>query len=99
MGRIVAGDRPPSLAPYPIAPPLRPGRQDYMGDSGINEKVEQKEWDEMVGMIVEAMKAGNPGDGLVKAINKCGTLLEKRGVEIREDDTNELDNTLRMSDK
>lgn len=70
-----------------------------MGDSGINEKVEQKEWDAIVALITDSMKAGNPASGLVKAIDKCGTLLGDRGVEIREDDTNELDNSLRMSDQ
>ena len=69
-----------------------------LGDSGINAKVDQKEWDATVALIVDAMKAGTPADGLVKAIEKCGSLLETRGVEIRDDDTNELDNTLRISD-
>ncbi len=68
-----------------------------MGDSGINAKVEQKEWDEIVSIIVGAMKKGSPADGLLKALEKCGTLLGGHGVEIRPDDTNELDNSLRMS--
>lgn len=70
-----------------------------MGDSGVNAKVEQKEWDEIVAIITDGMKAGTPAAGLIKAIEKCGTLLQSFGVEIRDDDTNELDNSLRMSDK
>jgi putative membrane protein len=70
-----------------------------MGDSGVNSKVEQKEWDDIVTIITDGMKAGTPAAGLIKAIEKCGTLLEGFGVEIRDDDMNELDNSLRMSEK
>lgn len=70
-----------------------------MGDSGINEKVDQKEWDSIVAIITHAVKAGAPADGLIHAIEKCGALLGDSGVEIRPDDTNELDNSLRMSRK
>lgn len=69
------------------------------GDAGINAKVEQSEWDDVTRLIVEAMKAGLPADGMLQAIDRCGQLLERRGVEIRPDDTNELDNTVRFSDR
>ncbi len=72
-------------------------RVQVVGDSGINAKVEQDEWDDVVRRIVQGMKNGKPADGLIDAINKCGELLERRGVEIRPDDTNELPNVLRMS--
>ena len=70
-----------------------------LGDTGINELVKQEEWDEIVQIIVHAMKGGTPADGMLEAIWKCGHLLERRGVEIRPDDTNELDNRVRFSDK
>lgn len=70
-----------------------------LGDAGINAKVEQSEWDDVTRLIVEAMKAGLPADGMLQAIDRCGQLLERRGVEIRPDDTNELDNTVRFSDR
>ena len=70
-----------------------------LGDSGINKQVRQEEWDEVVRMIIDAMKAGKPADGLVQAIERCGELLERHGVEIRTDDTNELDNTVRFADR
>lgn len=70
-----------------------------LGDTGINELVKQEEWDEIVQIIVQAMKGGTPADGMLEAIWKCGHLLERRGVEIRPDDTNELDNRVRFSDK
>lgn len=70
-----------------------------MGDSGINEKVEQHEWDTIANDIVKGMKTGQPASGLLHAIKDSGALLEKRGVAIRKDDTDELDNTLRMSER
>jgi len=70
-----------------------------LGDSGINAKVKQEEWDGIVQLIIDGMKARKPADGLLKAIGKCGELLEKHGVQIREDDTNELDNSIRMRNK
>jgi putative membrane protein len=70
-----------------------------MGDSGINTHVAQEEWDDVVRTIVAGMKAGRPADALVDAIGKCGALLEKRGVQIRPDDTDELDNALRIHEQ
>jgi putative membrane protein len=70
-----------------------------MGDEGINKLVQKEEWDEIVGIIVQAMKNGSPAEGMLEAIWKCGHLLEKHGVQIRPDDTDELDNQIRFSDK
>jgi putative membrane protein len=67
-----------------------------LGDSGINSKVRQEEWDAVVRLIVESMKAGQPAEGMLKAVERCGELLERHGVEIRPDDTNELDNSIRF---
>ena len=69
-----------------------------LGDKGINELVKKEEWDGIVQIVVQAMKSGSPADGMLEAVWKCGELLERRGVEIRPDDSNELDNTLRTSD-
>jgi putative membrane protein len=70
-----------------------------LGDSGINAKVKQEQWDGIVSSIVTAMKRGEPAAGMLAAIEQCGSLLEASGVEIRDDDTNELDNELRISDR
>ena len=67
-----------------------------LGDSGINAKVKQEEWDAVSALIVTAMKRGAATQGLIDAIGRCGALLEKGGVEIRPDDTNELGDSLRM---
>jgi putative membrane protein len=69
-----------------------------LGDKGINEQVQKEEWDKIVQIIVSAMKNRAPADGMIEAVWKCGQLLERRGVEIRPDDSNELGDTLRISE-
>ncbi|MCB1174803.1 MAG: hypothetical protein KDK39_14630 [Leptospiraceae bacterium] len=73
-------------------------RVHVIGDSGINSKVEQSDWDEVVSLIRQGMQSGTPAAGLVKAIQKCGQLLERKGVEIKADDTNELADGLRIGE-
>ena len=70
-----------------------------LGDSGINAKVEQREWDETVAEIVSGIKAGQPAAALVAGIRRCGKLLSRRGVEIRPDDRDELSDELRLEDR
>jgi putative membrane protein len=70
-----------------------------LGDAGINAKVAREEWDGIVDTVVRGMKTGAAAEGLVRAVESCGTLLETHGVAIRADDTNELDNRVRMSDR
>ncbi len=65
-------------------------RIEVVGDSGINAKVSPEEWTHIVAIIRTHMKDGRLKDGLVEGIQECGHLLEKAGVEIRPDDTNEL---------
>jgi putative membrane protein len=70
-----------------------------VGDAGVNAHVKQSEWDDVVASIVRGIQQGNPTDGIVEAIKKCGALLERRGVERRADDTDELRDDLRLSDR
>jgi putative membrane protein len=70
-------------------------RIEVLGDSGINEKVSVDEWVDVVETVRNGIKSGELAQGLVKAIGICGGLLERRGVSIRSDDTNELRNELR----
>ncbi len=65
-------------------------RIEVIGDTGINAKVDQDDWVEIVGIIQKRIKAGELAEGLVEGIQQCGHLLEKAGVAIRSDDTNEL---------
>jgi putative membrane protein len=66
-----------------------------LGDSGINAKVEQEEWEAIVAGMVAAIREGRPAAALVEALGKCGVLLERRGVAIRPDDSDELSDELR----
>lgn len=70
-----------------------------VGDSGINAKVNQSEWENVVSTVVAGINAGRPADGLIEAIGLCGTLLEKHGFKRRKKDVNELSNRLRVTSK
>ncbi len=70
-----------------------------LGDAGINAHVGQHEWDTVVAGIVAGMRTGKPGQALGAAIARCGELLERRGVAIRADDTDELPDKLRMQEE
>lgn len=68
-----------------------------LGDAGINAKVEQHEWDEIVAAVAAGIRAGKPGRALAEAIGRCGDLLHRRGVELRPGDVDELPDRLRTS--
>jgi len=70
-----------------------------VGDSGINERVEQSEWENIVTRLTLGINQGNAAEGLVDAINQCGNLLQKRGVKRRQKDRDELSNKLRTENK
>ena len=67
-----------------------------VGDSGINAKVHQTEWQDVVDRVIRGINTGRPTDGLVDAIHQCGTLLKLHGVKRRKRDVNELSNRLRI---
>jgi len=67
-----------------------------VGDSGINRKVHQSEWESIVARMVQGVNDRKPAQGLVEAIEMCGTLLQKHGVKRRKSDKNELSNRLRI---
>ena len=48
---------------------------EIVADSGINDRVAASVWDDAVGALVAAIKAGRPGDGFVAAIEQCGAVL------------------------
>ncbi|RPH37202.1 hypothetical protein EHM92_03310 [bacterium] len=70
-----------------------------LGDSGINAKVKSEEWDDVVKRIVTGIRSGKPAEGLIDGIAQCGVLLQKHGVAIRQDDSDELSDSLRTNDK
>jgi len=71
-------------------------RIEVVGDVGINRLVKPEEWAEIVARIQQGIRSGRPAEGLVEAIEMCGHLLERSGVTIRPDDTNELPDALRI---
>lgn len=70
-----------------------------LGDSGINAKVKPEEWNDVVSRVVTGIRSGKPAEGLIDGIAQSGELLQKCGVAIRRDDTDELSDSLRMGDK
>jgi putative membrane protein len=70
-----------------------------LGDEGINAKVQQQEWQDIVGTVVKGIRARRAADGLVQAIAACGRLLERTGVRKQKDDTDELPDNLRMRER
>ena len=73
-------------------------RIEVMGDEGINRRVSADDWIDVVAKIRTGLKTRKVAEGLIDAIELCGQLLERRGVEIQPDDTDELSNEVRFSD-
>lgn len=69
-----------------------------LADSGINEKIEQKQWQQMVDHIISGVKNGEIANNLCKSIEDCGELLTKH-FPIKTDDTNELSNEIKELEK
>jgi len=74
---------------------LREHRIEVLGDTGINQQVEPDDWAEVVARIRRGIQNDNLTEGLVEAVEMCGRLLERKGVEVRPDDENELTDTVR----
>jgi len=74
---------------------LHEHRIEVLGDTGINTKVEPDEWVDVVRRIRTGIQNENLTAGLVDAIEMCGMLLQRRGIEIEPDDTNELSDAVR----
>ncbi len=67
-----------------------------LGDAGINARVAEGEWGRIVADLARGMGAGRPADALVGAIDACGDLLDRAGLERREDDRDELPNSIHL---
>lgn len=66
-------------------------RVQVLADSGINAKVPEHTWDEVVDMIVKGLKTGNACTATCLAIERCGELLQEHFPR-KDDDTDELKN-------
>jgi putative membrane protein len=66
---------------------------EVLADKGINEKVPQGTWDEVVALLTTELKAGHACDGFCKAIERCGAILAEHFPRLA-DDKDELSNRL-----
>ncbi|MEZ7198479.1 TPM domain-containing protein [Pseudodesulfovibrio karagichevae] len=64
-----------------------------LADKGINDQVNPQAWEEVVAMVTEGIRAGNPGQALCAGVTRCGEMLTKR-FPIKPDDTDELPNLI-----
>jgi putative membrane protein len=64
-----------------------------LADRGINEKVKQGQWDEIVGMIIEGIKNNDQTNAICKAIEEVGRVL-KEHFPVKADDRDELQNLI-----
>ena len=71
-------------------------RVEVFGDSGINARVQPEDWAHVVEDVLLGIKSGSLGQGMAAAIDRCGDLLVENGFDVRPDDTDELDNSLRL---
>ncbi|MEE9313847.1 MAG: TPM domain-containing protein [Rhizobiaceae bacterium] len=66
---------------------------EVVADAGINEKVDQSEWDDMVATLTQHAAKGQVGEGFVVAIEKAGGLLAEH-FPPQKGQVNELDDRL-----
>lgn len=64
-------------------------RVQVVADKGIHSKVADGTWDEVVRLVLDGIRQGDPAKGLIAAIDRCGELLAK-DFPRRADDINEL---------
>src|SRR5688572_9634384 len=67
-----------------------------MADKGINDVVEQNQWDSIVQEIVRNIRRGKIVEALEDGIQRCGSILLEKGFIKTQDDTNELHDDLRV---
>jgi len=68
-------------------------RVHVLADSGINAKVPEQTWEEIVDIIVTGLKSGNGGTATCQAIERCGDLLLEHFPR-KYDDSDELTNLI-----
>ena len=67
-----------------------------MADQGINKVVDQNQWDAIVRDIIVSIRDGKIVEALENGIKKCGDILLEKGFRKTDDDTNELQDNLRV---
>ena len=67
-----------------------------IGDSGIHARVQQDDWHGIIRLIIDAIRAGRPSDGLVEGIRRSGALLAAHGIGRSPVDRDQLPDNLRI---
>ncbi|MCW8858340.1 MAG: TPM domain-containing protein [Deltaproteobacteria bacterium] len=68
-------------------------RVQVLADSGINAKVPEHTWEELVEIITNGLKTDKTCDAVCSAVKRCGELLQEH-FPIKHDDSNELPNLI-----
>jgi putative membrane protein len=68
-------------------------RVQVLADSGINARVPEHTWEELVAIIIAGLRAGDTCNALCQAIDRCGELLREH-FPAKADDSNELPNLI-----
>jgi putative membrane protein len=71
---------------------------EVIGDTGIDDRVRADDWEAVAARVQKGIRTGSLTDALVEAIEMCGRLLERRGVNVRPDDENELSDAVRTQE-
>lgn len=69
-----------------------------LGDEGINAKIEQANWDNILQTVISGIKTKNVTPKLIEAIKLCKDLLLKNGFNVAKNDFNELSNHVRVEE-
>jgi putative membrane protein len=64
-----------------------------LGDRGINAEIPEVKWNGIVVMMVQAIKDGNPAEGICRAVNEVGWILKDK-FPVKPGDRNELENMI-----
>lgn len=67
-----------------------------LADAGIADKLKDHDWQQVVSIITGKIKQNRLVEGMVEGIAECGRLLHKSGFVKRSDDSDELDDGLRL---
>jgi putative membrane protein len=68
-------------------------RAEIVADEAIHSQVEPEVWGEAMAVLIEEVKAGRPGEGMARAVEKIGEVLA-RCLPPRQDNPNELSDAL-----
>jgi putative membrane protein len=64
-----------------------------LADKGINDKVDQETWQQVVDIVLGGIREGRPADALCEAVTRCGELIAAQ-FPLRAGDKDELRNLI-----